>query len=137
MGMAVNDEVVMQAKAAILALKPELNLDLVVSIHQWYIDCYASQTDDTSCLQSCLNTNQGYRGLKHPCIKTDDGKFVPNYGYRYMTEDLPMGLVPLRAIAQMAGIATPVTDKVLLWCQETVQKEYLKDGELNGKDIGV
>jgi len=133
---AVNDELVMQTKEAILKLKPDLNLDRVVSIHQWYIDCYASQTDDTSCLQSCLNTNQGYRGLKHPCNKTDDGRFVPNYGYRYMTEDLPMGLIPLRAISQMAGVETPVTDKVLKWCQDCVGKEYLVNGELKGKDIG-
>mmetsp|Transcript_93698 Transcript_93698/g.260855 ORF Transcript_93698/g.260855 Transcript_93698/m.260855 type:complete len:400 (-) Transcript_93698:112-1311(-) len=131
----VNDEVVIQAKAAIKAMKPELNLDRVVSIYQWYLDCYGSQTDDTSTLQSCLNTNAGYRGLKHPCNKTEDGKFVPNYKYRYMTEDLPMGLVPLRAIAKMAGVETPTTDKVILWCQEMAEKEYLKDGELNGKDI--
>merc|ERR1711933_376086 len=133
---AVNDEVVVQTKAALLELHPDLNLDRVVSIYQWYLDCYSSQIDDNSSLKTCLNTNQGYRGLKHPCTKNEDGKFVPNYAYRYMTEDLPMGLVPLRAIARFAGVDTPMTDKVILWCQETAGKEYLKDGELVGKDIG-
>jgi len=132
----LSDEVVIQTKKALAVLKPDLNLERVVSIQQWYIDCYASQTDDTSTLKSCLNTNHGYRGLKHPCNKTEDGKFVPNYGYRYMTEDLPMGLIPLRAIARMAGVETPTTDKVLLWCQECAGKEYLVGGELVGKDIG-
>merc|ERR1712050_778911 len=83
-----------------------------------------------------LNTNGGDRGLIHPMKKNRDGKFIPNYGYRYMTEDLPMGLIPLRAIAAMAGVETPTTDKVLLWCQSCCDKEYLVDGELKGKDIG-
>lgn len=132
----LSNEVVINTRDAIKKMKPELNLDLVVHISQWYLDCYAAQTDDTRNLLTRLQTNQGYRGLKHPMTKTEDGKFMPNFGYRYMTEDLPMGLVPLRAIARMAGVDTPMTDKVITWCQETVGKEYLKDGELNGKDIG-
>merc|ERR1712050_229375 len=90
---------------------------------------------DTSSLLTRLQTNAGYRGLTHPCKQTDDGKFIPDFGYRYMTEDLPMGLVPLKAIAQMAGVPTPVTDEVMLWCQKVTGKEYMVDGELKGKDI--
>merc|ERR1719414_2900033 len=101
---ALSDEVVLKVKDAIKAMKPELDLERVVSIHQRYIESYASQTEDTSTLQSCLTTNSAYRGLKHPCIKTETGKYVPNYDYRYMTEDLPMGLIPLRGIAKMAGV---------------------------------
>jgi len=129
------DEVVVNTKDAILKLKPELDLSRVVHIYQWYLNAYKEQTDDTSSLLKCLQTNQGYRGLKHPLNKTDDGKWVPNYSYRYMTEDLPMGLVPLRAIAKMAGVETPTTDMVLEWCQKVAGKEYLVEGELTGKDI--
>merc|ERR1712166_213844 len=132
----VNNEVVVRTRDAIKRLKPELDLSAVISVYEWYLNAYAAQTDDTSSLLKCLTTNQGYRGLTHPMKKDDAGKFVPNFGYRYMTEDLPMGLVPLRAIARFAGVDTPMTDKVILWCQETAGKEYLKDGELVGKDIG-
>lgn len=131
----VNDELVLKVRDVLKAKRPDLNLDRVVSVHQWYIDCYESQTEDTSSLQSCLNTNSAYRGLTHPCKQTVEGKFVPDFNYRYMTEDLPMGLVPLRAIAHIAGIETPMTDEVLLWCSAAIGKEYLKDGQLNGKDI--
>jgi len=131
----VNNEVVVNTRDAILRVRPDLDLSTVISVYQWYLNAYAAQTDDTSNLHMCLVTNQGYRGLKHPMTKTDDDKFVPNYSYRYMTEDLPMGLVPLRAIAKMAGVETPATDAVIIWCQEQVGKEYLKDGELIGKDI--
>lgn len=129
------DEVVVSTKEAILKLKPELDLSRVVHIYQWYLNSYKEQTDDSSSLLKCLQTNQGYRGLKHPVTKNADGKFVPNYSYRYMTEDLPMGLVPLRAIARMAGVETPTTDVVLEWCQKVAGKEYLVKGELNGKDV--
>merc|ERR1711974_350461 len=104
----VNDEVVIQTRDAIKKLKPELELSKVVSIHQWYINSYEEQTEDVSSLKRCLNTNAGYRGLTHSTIKTNDGKYMPNFNYRYMTEDLPMGLVPLRAIAELAGVATPM-----------------------------
>merc|ERR1712032_752293 len=131
----LSDELVVQTAAAIQKIKPGLDLKRCVHISQWYLDCYAAQTDDTSSLKTCLITNGGYRGLVHPMKKTEDGKFMPNFNYRYMTEDLPMGLVPLRAIANLAGVATPKTDEVIMWCQSTVNKEYLKDGQLNGKDI--
>jgi len=131
----INKEVVVDTREAIKRLKPELDLSAVISVYEWYVGAYAAQTADTSCLESCLRTNNGYRGLTHPLVKSEDGTYLPNYAYRYMTEDLPMGLVPLRAIARFAGVDTPVTDKVITWCQETVNKEYLKDGELSGKDI--
>merc|ERR1719384_486416 len=88
----LSNEVVVNVRDAIKKMRPDLNLDLVVHISQWYIDCYAAQTDDSSCLLKSLQTNQGYRGLKHPMKKEADGKFMPNFQYRYMKEDLPMGL---------------------------------------------
>jgi len=130
----VNKEVVVDTRDAIKKLRPDLDLSAVISVYEWYIGAYAAQTSDTSCLETCLRTNHGYRGLVFPLKKVDDG-YMPNFEYRYMTEDLPFGLVPLRAIARFAGVDTPMTDKVILWCQDTVGKEYLKDGELVGKDI--
>merc|ERR1739841_45365 len=62
-------------------------------------------------------------------------KYLPNFRYRYFTEDLPMGLVVTRGIAALAGVKTPHMDDVILWCQEMLGKEYLVDGELKGKDL--
>ncbi len=44
--------------------------------------------------------------------KTDNGKFVPNFKYRYLMEDIPFGLVVMRGVASIAGVATPNMDKV-------------------------
>lgn len=131
----MSDELVINTRDALQKLKPDLELGQVKHIYNWYLDCYSAQTDDTSCLQRCLNTNQGYRGLTHPCTEAD-GKFMPDFKYRYMTEDLPMGLIPLKAISQMAGVPTPTADMVLEWCQQVAGKEYMVNGKLEGKDIG-
>ena len=58
--------------------------------------------------------------------KTEDGKFTVNYKYRYLAEDVPCGILPIRGIATIAGVYTPYMDMVINWCQGIMGKEYLK-----------
>ncbi|XP_070194032.1 opine dehydrogenase-like, partial [Littorina saxatilis] len=74
----VSDEVVATAEA-ISKQKPELALD-------WY--------------------RREHR-LEHPMKKAGQGKWVPDFGYRYLTEDVPFGLVVTKGLAQLAGVPTP------------------------------
>ena len=60
---------------------------------------------------------------------------MPNFEYRYMTEDIPCGLVVIRDIAEIVGVKTPNIDKVLTWCQEKMGKEYLVNSKIQGKDV--
>lgn len=132
----LSDELVLSVRDAVKQIGSGIDLDVVVHISRLYLDLYAADTDvDSSSLLRCLQTNRAYRGLKHSMKKVEGGKFVPDMKCRYMTEDLPMGLVPQRAIAHCLGFETPMTDTVITWCQEMLGKEYLKDAELNGKDI--
>ena len=41
----------------------------------------------------------------------------------------------MRGIAEICGVATPFMDRVLLWGQPLINKEYLVDGKIQGKDI--
>ena len=52
-----------------------------------------------------------------------------------MTEDIPYGLVVIRGIAEIVGVETPNIDKVLLWSQEKMGKEYLVNSKIQGKDV--
>jgi len=88
-------------------------------------------------LYTAIQTNAAYQGLKHPVKKTDDGKFVPGFSHRYMTEDIPYGLVVIRGIAEIAGVQTPNIDKVLTWSQKQMGKEYLVNSKLQRKDIHI
>ena len=99
--------------------------------------CYPEDISDKTNLYTAIRTNAAYQGLKHPVKKTDDGKFMPDFTYRYMTEDVPYGLVIIRGIAEIVGVKTPNIDKVLTWCQAKMGKEYLVNSKLQGKDIAT
>ena len=97
--------------------------------------CYPENISDKTNLYTTIQTNAAYQGLKHPVKTTKEGKFMPDFTYRYMTEDIPYGLVVIRGIAEIVGLETPNIDKVLTWCQEKMGKEYLVNSKLQGKDV--
>ena len=99
--------------------------------------CYPEDISDKTNLYTAIQTNAAYQGLKHPGKKTDDGKFLPDFTYSYMSEDIPYGLVVIRGIAEIVGVDTPNIDKVLTWCQEKMGKEYLVNSKLQGKDVAT
>ena len=107
----------------------------VVNIYYWYMRCYPEDISDKTNLYTAIQTNAAYQGLKHPVKKSDDGKYLPDFTYRYMTEDIPYGLVVIRGIAEIVAVETPNIDKVLLWSQEKMGKEYLVNSKIQGKDV--
>lgn len=129
------DEIVNTAKK--IEQKSGVDMSKVVHIYEWYMRCYPEDISDKTNLYTAIQTNAAYQGLKHPVKKTDEGKFVPDFTYRYMTEDIPYGLVVIRGIAEIVGIETPNIDKVLSWSQEKMGKEYLVNSKLQGKDIAT
>ena len=97
---------------------------------------YSHDISNKSTLYKAIQTNAAYQGIKHPVKTSEDDKFVPDFTHRYMTEDVPYGLVVIRGIAEIVGVETPNIDKVLTWCQEKMGKEYLVNSKLQGKDVG-
>ncbi len=130
----VSDELVATAKA-IVEKKPEVNLSGVLHLYDWYLRDHKPYIKDPSSLLTVMQTDTAYDGLTHPMKETEDGKFVPDYTHRYMTEDVPNGLVVTKGLAQVAGIPSPFHDEVLKWCQKILGKEYIVGTELTGKDI--
>ncbi|XP_041359019.1 opine dehydrogenase-like [Gigantopelta aegis] len=123
--------------ATALAFKqqhPGLIMSRVIPLLDWYRHTYADDIKDNRDLWSCLLTNTAYDGLYHPMIEKGR-QFMPDFEHRYLVEDVPNGLVVTKGLALIAGVKTPHTDEVLLWCQKTMGKEYLVDGKLTGKDI--
>nr|CAJ43559.1 alanopine dehydrogenase [Sipunculus nudus] len=129
-----SDEGVSVAKE-IMKLRPAVDLTTVTPIIEWYQRCYSGEIGDPTNLMTSLHTNKAYDGLKHPVTENEDESVVPNFKYRYLTEDLPFGLAVVRGVAEIMKISTPNIDKVLLWGQEKIGKEYLVQGKLNGKDV--
>ena len=68
-------------------------------------------------------------------IEVTPGQFIPNFQYRYLTEDVPYGLVVTRALGELINVKTPTIDEVISWAQHVMDKVYLIDGRLCGTDI--
>uniref|UniRef100_A0A7R9Z8Z1 Opine dehydrogenase domain-containing protein n=1 Tax=Pseudictyota dubia TaxID=2749911 RepID=A0A7R9Z8Z1_9STRA len=133
----VSDEV-LELKRVLLEKYSGLDLSSVHHVREWMLRSYGDDIGDTSSIHKMLLTNKGYRGLTHPTVAVDtpEGKkYLPNFKYRYFSEDIPMGLMVTRGIAELAGVPTPHMDDVILWCQEMMGKEFLKDGKVAGKDL--
>mmetsp|Transcript_21049 Transcript_21049/g.66518 ORF Transcript_21049/g.66518 Transcript_21049/m.66518 type:complete len:1086 (+) Transcript_21049:64-3321(+) len=115
-------------------LIPGLDLKDAVDLKQWYLDCYAGQMTDTSSLRGCMNTNPGYKGLTHP-MKEENGKYMPDLKYRYLSEDVPTGMCFNKGLAEILGIDTPMTDKVLEWAQNCIGMKFIENGKMCGADV--
>lgn len=133
---ALSDEV--QQVRARLERKAGFDLSSVLPLMDWLQRAYPDQIADTGSLQSSFNSNRAYAGLRapvRPVSGSDQGGSEPWFSARYLSEDVPFGLLVTKGIAEIAGTPTPTVDRVLLWAQERLGKEYLVDGLVAGRDV--
>ena len=114
-----------------------LNLKGVVHIKEFLVNAYGDDIADQSSLHQIFNTSKPYQGLVHPMVKTEDGKFLPNFKHRYLAEDIPMGLIVTKGIAELCGIKTPNMDIVIDFGSKALGKSFIKEGKVAGPDIGM
>ena len=113
----------------------DVKLPAVVPISQWLLESYEDDIADKSGLARMFQTNRSYRGLRVPTRPVGDGRCRIDTRTRYLTEDVPYGLLVSRAIAELANVATPEIDRVIKETSGWNGVEYLKDGKLAGKEI--
>jgi hypothetical protein len=123
---------------------PSLDLSAVRPLAEWLQRSYPHDILDSSSLQAMFNSNRSYAGLRvpmcpQPVQKRTKGQLsaglLPDFQSRYLSEDIPFGLVPTRGIAELAGVVTPVIDRVIQWAQARLDQEYLVDGKLCGRHL--
>jgi hypothetical protein len=114
----------------------DLDLSAVLPLYDWLGRAYGENIGDCSSLLNCFVTNSGYAGLRAPMRPSADG-LVPDFQARYLSEDVPYGLVVTRGIAELADLPTPNIDQVIAWSQDVLGKEYLVDGELRGCSVAA
>jgi hypothetical protein len=99
-------------------------------------EMYRDELVDPSTMKSIFRTNRGYAGLEAPMLETADGRYAPNFGYRYLTEDIPRGQCVLKGVASLAGVQTPMIDTLIRWAGDMMGKQYLTDdGRLNPQTL--
>ncbi len=130
---AMSDEV--RTIAVALAEQiPQFDASEVPSLQHWLLEAYPLDIEDGSSLRRALATNGAYRGLRLPVRPAGGGLYQIDFNARYLTEDVPFGLVVARGIAELASVATPALDRIIQWAQDRTGRQYLVDGALAGAD---
>jgi hypothetical protein len=117
----LNDDV----QAIRAELERALDLSAVRPLKDWLMHAYGGAIADPTSLRGAFATNRAYAGLKAPVREVAPGQFVPDFGARYLTEDVPFGLAVSRAIAALGGVETPAMDRVITWAGERLDQDYL------------
>lgn len=110
-----------------------LDLSGVLSLHDWLKVSYPSQTKDTSTAATCFRTGP-LQARKAPMVEVAADAYVPNFSYRYLSEDVPFGLAITKAIAELTLMNTPALDTIIDWAQAKLDKRYMADGTMSGPD---
>jgi hypothetical protein len=129
----LSQEAIAIARAFEAASDFTLDISGVTGVHDWLRSVYAHVTTDVTTVGSCFRTGPIQARLA-PMKEVAPGKFVPDFAYRYLSEDVPFGLVVTKGLASVVGVRTPTIDAVILWSQAVAQKEYLRNGQLDGAD---
>lgn len=92
----------------ILEVKP-------VSAFEWLKTSYSAIGRN---LVEAIQNNPAYRGIYSP----------RNVYHRYLTEDVPMSMVPIASLAQMFDVATTTLSSVIRLCSIIAQRDFIKEG---------
>jgi hypothetical protein len=104
-------------------------------LHDWLRRAYPEDIADGTTLRTALVSNRAYQGLRLPARRAAGGGYQVDYNARYLTEDVPFGLVVVRGIAQLAGVPTPALDEVIRWAESRTGRRYLMNDLLAGPDV--
>ncbi|MEW6524050.1 MAG: NAD/NADP octopine/nopaline dehydrogenase family protein [Bacillota bacterium] len=107
----------------------------IVGVREWLLSSYSGQIEDTSSLARAFATNRAYRGLPVPSIPGPGGQRQPDFQSRYLTEDVPYGLVVVRGLADLYRVPVPVITGVISVTSGWMGREYLLNGRLEGRDV--
>ena len=129
----MSDEVI-ALKETIERQSPGFRMPGVIHLSQWLNEVYDGEILDSSSLTKQFQTNRSYQTLKVPVRKTADGYRV-DVNARYLTEDIPFGLLVTKGIASIVGVETPMIDEVIANTSGWIKKEYLIGDKVTGRDV--
>ena len=90
---------------------------------EWLYLAYSAAGKD---LYEAMHANAGYKGIKAPVT----------LNHRYITEDIPMSLVPLASIGEMLGVETPTIRSIVQLAGVLHGRDYWAEGRTVDK-LGI
>lgn len=107
--------------------KLPMNEEEVPSVLDYY------ECKDIYALTTKMQNIEPFKTVQAHMVEVEDGYKV-DPSVRYFTEDIPFGILLIKAFAEKTNTNTPNIDKVIYWAQKVMGKEYLINGKLIGAD---
>jgi NAD/NADP octopine/nopaline dehydrogenase, alpha-helical domain/Ketopantoate reductase PanE/ApbA len=90
--------------------------------------------DDAPSLTRRIQSLRSLRDRYLPLAPAADG-YGLDVHTSYFTEDIPYGLLVIKAVADVADVSTPAIDAALHWAQRVMRRRYLVGDRLQGPDV--
>ena len=97
-----------------------------LSVKEWLEDAYEVKFQESDSIYEAVQKQPGYRGIAAP----------KNPHARYITEDVPMSLVPLAEFGHFLGISTPAMDTLINLANILHKTDYREKGRTL-KSLGI
>jgi hypothetical protein len=91
---------------------------------------------DAAALTQRIRTIRALRDRHLPLLRHESG-FIPDVLSSYFTEDIPFGLLVVKAVAETVDLRTPYIDTVLHWAQSAMKRSYLMGERIGGADVAA
>jgi len=124
---SIEDEV--QAIGREISFRSGIKLDDIPTLKDWFIGCYPELIEDKSTTRTCLTSHSVYSVLQENFAKGLNEDFDQPKS-RYLTEQIPYGLVSLKGLAELAETPTPTMDAVIEKCQQYLESKFIENGSL-------
>lgn len=95
----------------------------IISAEEWMRQSYETSGET---LHELIQHNKAYGGIKAPST----------IEARYVTEDVPMSLVPISELGKIAGVSTPNIDAVIQLTSTIYRRDFRAQGR-NAKNLGL
>ena len=92
------------------------------------------ESHDSESLTRKIQSITSFKDIYAPMCRFDSG-YILDTSSRFFSEDIPFGTLLIKSIASLVDVQTPNIDKLIYWGQGLMNKEYLINGELIGRDI--
>lgn len=95
------------------------------------MEYYESQTPEE--LTKKLRSINSLKNIKLDMKKLKENEYILDKNIRFITEDIPYGLLMFKGIAELVGEKVPNIDRIITWAQKLLNKEYLFNDKLKNK----
>ena len=98
--------------------------DDIISLMHYY------ESDTPQQLTKKITSIEAFKNIKLSMLELKKNQYILDRKTRFLTEDIPFGLLMFKGLAQLVEVKTPEIDKIIMWAQKLLGKEYIKENKI-------